>query len=129
TLVQPLASADVAAKKIVSVPAATKAVPTAFYDTVSAAAKYLLQNSPSRNRRVIVVISDGDDNFSERVRDLSLAQYNSQSSANKVAQTDSKASEPQNQSRKNLVALQQQAHRLAVADVQQAVLNADVTFY
>jgi Ca-activated chloride channel family protein len=129
TLVQPLASAEVAAKKIVSVPSATKSVPTAFYDTVTAAAKYLLQNSPSRNRRVIVVISDGDDNFSERVRDLSLAQYNTQRSDTKAAQNDSRASDLQNQSRKNLVALQQQAHRLAVADVQQAVLNADVTFY
>jgi Ca-activated chloride channel homolog len=125
TMIQPLTSAGVAAAKIVSVPAATKAVPTAFYDTVTAAAKYLLQNSPSRNRRVIVVISDGDDNFSQRVRDLSIAQYNAQSSDTKPA----KSSEPQNASRKSLVALQQQAHVLAVADVKQAVLNADVTFY
>lgn len=130
TLVQPLASAEVAAAKIVGVPAATKAVPTAFYDTVTAAAKYLLQNSPSRNRRVIVVISDGDDNFSERVRDMSIAQYNSQRGASAAQQADAKPiAQSQNPSRKSLVDLQQQAHRLAVADVQQAVLSADVTFY
>jgi Ca-activated chloride channel homolog len=130
TLVQPLASAEVAAAKIISVPAASKSVPTAFYDSVTAAAKYLVQNSPSRNRRVIVVISDGDDNFSERVRDMSLAQYNSQRAAAAAQPADAKPIvQTQNSSRKTLVDLQQQAHRMAVADVQQAVLGADVTFY
>jgi Ca-activated chloride channel family protein len=124
-LVQPLTSAQVAAAKIVAIPAATTPVPTAFYDSVSAAAKYLLANSPSKNRRVIVVLSDGDDNFSERIRDLSVAQYNAQ-------QTQTKANANQqanNASAKTLVAMQQDRHRIAVSEVQQAVLNADVTFY
>ena len=34
---------------------------TAFYDSVSAAANYLQKNAPSGTRKVIVVISDGDD--------------------------------------------------------------------
>jgi Ca-activated chloride channel family protein len=130
TLVQPLASAEVAAAKIVAVPAATKSVPTAFYDSVTAAAKYLVANSPSRNRRVIVVLSDGDDNFSERVKDMSLADYNSRRAAGAAQPADAKPIvQTQNPSRKTLVELQQQAHRMAVADVQQAVLSADVTFY
>lgn len=34
---------------------------TAFYDSVTAAANYLQKNAPSGTRKVIVVISDGDD--------------------------------------------------------------------
>jgi len=115
TLIQPLASAEIAAKKIVSIPAATGPVPTAFYDTVSAAAKYLAENSESRHRRVIVVISDGDDNFSERVRELSVAEAR----ATMKGQVSPSSS---------LVSMQDR-HRRAVADVQQAVLKADATFY
>src|SRR5262245_9155265 len=114
-LVQPLASAETAAAKIVAIPAATSPVPTAFYDTVSAAAKYLSENSESRHRRVIVVISDGDDNFSERVRELSVAEARATLNG-KVTPAAS------------LVSLQDR-HRRAVADVEQAVLKADVTFY
>ena len=114
-LVQPLASAGTAAAKIVSIPAATGPVPTAFYDTVSAAAKYLSENSESRHRRVIIVISDGDDNFSERVRELSVAEAR----ASMKGEVTPAAS---------LVSMQDR-HRRAVADVQQAVLKADVTFY
>jgi Ca-activated chloride channel family protein len=114
-LVQALASANVAAAKIVSIPAATTPVPTAFYDTVSAAAKYLSENSESRHRRVIVVISDGDDNFSERVRELSIAE----------ARATMKGQVSPSSSLVNL----QDRHRRAVAEVQQAVLKADATFY
>jgi len=114
-LVQPLTSAGTAAAKIISIPAATGPVPTAFYDTVSAAAKYLSENSESRHRRVIVVISDGDDNFSERVRELSVAEAR----ASMKGEVSPAAS---------LVSMQER-HRRAVADVQQAVLKADVTFY
>jgi Ca-activated chloride channel family protein len=42
--------------------------PTAFYDTVIEAANYLSKVSPPNARRVIVVISDGEDNFSEKVK-------------------------------------------------------------
>lgn len=41
---------------------------TAFFDTVSAAATYLRINAPAKSRRVIIVISDGEDNSSEGVR-------------------------------------------------------------
>jgi Ca-activated chloride channel family protein len=60
-------TADVAASQLMGfVPAADKG-PTAFYDTVVEAAKYLEQR-PARHRRVVVVISDGADNFSEIIK-------------------------------------------------------------
>ena len=71
-MVSPLSSADTAAAKILTIPAATSPVPTAFYDTVMAAAKYLVANSAERHRRVIVVISDGDDTSSNIVQQLPL---------------------------------------------------------
>ena len=115
TLVQPLASSQTAAAKIVSIPAATSAVPTAFYDAVSAAAKYLSEASEGRHRRVIVVISDGDDNFSERIKDLSVAEAR----ATMKGQVTPAAS---------LISMQDR-HRRAVAAIQQSVLKADATFY
>ncbi|HEX3249884.1 MAG TPA: VWA domain-containing protein [Pyrinomonadaceae bacterium] len=119
TLVQPLASADTSAAKMLQIPAATTPVPTAFYDTVIAAAKYLEANAPSNYRRVIVVLSDGDDNFSSQIRDLSLAQYRAQNRGQNTEQTTSGG----------LLARSQQAHRQAVGQVQQAVQKADAIFY
>jgi Ca-activated chloride channel family protein len=115
TLVQPLASADTSAAKMLTIPAATTPVPTAFYDTVIAAAKYLEANAPSNYRRVIIVLSDGDDNFSSQIRDLSLAQYRSQQNSDASPST--------------LLSRSQQAHRQAVSQVQQAVQKADAIFY
>ncbi len=40
---------------------------TAFYDSVGAAADYLSKNAPEGTRRVIVVISDGEDTNSSRI--------------------------------------------------------------
>jgi len=40
---------------------------TAFFDTVSAAADYLRKNAPEHSRRVIVVISDGEDTNSTHI--------------------------------------------------------------
>jgi Ca-activated chloride channel family protein len=60
---------DTAEKSIAAIMniSATKGA-TAFFDTVSDAAKYLRTMSPDGRRRVIVVISDGEDNFSEGVQ-------------------------------------------------------------
>jgi Ca-activated chloride channel family protein len=114
-LVQPLASAETSAAKMLTIPAATTPVPTAFYDTVIAAAKYLEASAPSNYRRVIVVLSDGDDNFSSQIRDLSLAQYRAQNNGQTSPGT--------------ILARAQQAHRQAVGTVQQAVQKADAIFY
>jgi VWFA-related protein len=40
---------------------------TAFYDTVRLASDYLIRNAPEHSRRVILVISDGEDTNSTRV--------------------------------------------------------------
>lgn len=72
------ASADEAAAKLKSVQA-TKG-PTAFFDAVVEAARYLAKSTPAQHRRVIVVISDGEDNYSERIKaaigDTTEAQQN-----------------------------------------------------
>ncbi|MDQ2976527.1 MAG: VWA domain-containing protein [Acidobacteriota bacterium] len=114
-LVEPLAPANVAAAKLLTIPAATSPVPTAFYDTVVAAAKYLTDKSSERHRRVILVISDGDDNFSNLVRDLTLAE----SRASQKGQITPAAA------RESLLA----RRRLAVTEVQRAVQKADAAFY
>ena len=114
TMVQPLASAETSAAKMASIPAATTSVPTAFYDTVNAAARYLMESAPSNFRRVIVVLSDGDDNFSEQIRDQSLADYRSATAGQNALGT-----------RTGLL----NAHQRAVANVQKAVQQADVIFY
>ena len=114
-LVQPLASADASAAKMLSIPPATASVPTAFYDTVDAAAKYLTANAPSNYRRVIVVLSDGDDNFSTMTRGQSIADYNDTTAGKQSALG----------TRTGLLA----AHQRAVAGVQKSVQQADAIFY
>src|ERR1041385_3871684 len=114
-VVQPLSSAEASAAKMLTIPAATSSVPTAFYDTVAAAAKYLEDKAPSNYRRVIVVLSDGDDNFSEQIRDLSVADANSKLSGQETAA--------------GVRAGLQRAHERAVAQVQKLVQQADVIFY
>jgi len=115
TMVQPLAPADTSAAKMLTVPAATKPVPTAFYDTVAAAAKYLMDKAPQNYRRVIVVLSDGDDNFSSQIRDMSIAEARAVQNGQQVFAG----------TRAGL----QQRHQRAVAEVQKAVQQADVIFY
>jgi Ca-activated chloride channel homolog len=115
TMVQPLATAETSAAKMLTIPPATTPVPTAFYDTVSAAAKYLTDNAPSNHRRVIIVLSDGDDNFSEQIRALSIAEARAQQNGQTTFAS----------TRAGL----QEKHRLAVAAVQRDVQKADVIFY
>lgn len=114
-LFSPFESAEVAAAKVQTIPAATAPVPTAFYDTVSAAAKYLVANSADRHRRVILVVSDGDDNFSNMVKELTIAEVRA-SQRGEVTGTEAKRS---------LDARRQ----LAVLEVQKTVQQADAAFY
>ena len=114
TVIQPLSSAEASATKMLTIPQPVKNVPTAFYDSVELAAKYLMENAPSNYRRVIVVLSDGDDNFSNVTRNLSIADYNEKRSGQAAAGT-----------RTGL----QQAHQRAVSGVQKTVQQADAIFY
>lgn len=114
-MVSPLVAADIAAARVQQIPAATVPVPTAFYDTVTAAAKYLTEKSEDRHRRVILVISDGDDNFSRLIKDMSVAEYRA-SERGDVTPAMARRS--------------QDARRAqAVLEVQKGVQQADAAFY
>ena len=116
TMVQPLATSEASVTKMLSIPPASAAgVPTAFYDTVTAAAKYLTDNAPSNFRRVIVVLSDGDDNNSEQIRSQAIADFRSTNEGKQEALG----------TRAGLL----NAHQRAVASVQKAVQQADIIFY
>jgi Ca-activated chloride channel family protein len=115
-LVAPLATAEVAAAKLLTIPAATSSVSTSFYDSVAAAAKYLEENAPPRHRRVVVVISDGDDNSSNL---LQATRAEDRAAASK------KAEPTKAEAMANLLF----RHRRATAEVQHAVQHADAAFY
>ncbi len=115
TMVAPLGPADAAAARLLSIPAATTPVPTAFYDAVIAAAKYLAEKSSDGHRRVILVISDGDDNFSNVIRDLTVAEAR----ASQKGELTPRAARASLQTRRER----------AVVDVQRAVQQADAAFY
>src|SRR5438128_1011248 len=61
-------TAEVATNKLRTIEPAADKGPTAFFDTVVEAAQYLEQKTPPRHRRVMVVISDGVDNYSEKIK-------------------------------------------------------------
>ncbi|HYK22593.1 MAG TPA: VWA domain-containing protein [Pyrinomonadaceae bacterium] len=115
TMIQPLASADASAAKMLAIPPPVANIPTAFYDTVTAAAKYLMDKAPSNYRRVIVVLSDGDDNFSEQTRDLAIAEYRAMQNGQQAASGTRSAL--------------QQGHQRAVTGVEKIVQQADAIFY
>lgn len=134
-VIQPLSSAEASAAKLLTIPPAVAHVPTAFYDTVIAAAKYLTDKAPSNYRRVIVVLSDGDDNFSDQIRDSALADFNA-SLAEQQAQTAPATPAPGANAKQNaqpargqLRDILQRRHQQAVVVVQKAVQQADVIFY
>jgi len=114
-VIQPLSSGDASAAKILAIPPVEAHVPTAYYDTVVAASKYLEENAPSNYRRVIVVLSDGDDNFSEQTKAASIAEANATLSGQQVSAGTRTAL--------------QQSHQRAVAYVQKRVQQADAIFY
>lgn len=68
-LEQPLDTSERTYIKLASIKLAerTKGA-TAYYDTVVEAARYLSQNTPPGHRRVVIVISDGEDTYSEKIK-------------------------------------------------------------
>ncbi|MGH9897942.1 MAG: VWA domain-containing protein, partial [Pyrinomonadaceae bacterium] len=66
-----LTSANAAASAIASI--APQKDKTAFYDTVVEAAHHLKENTPPQHRRVIIVISDGEDTWSDLYRTVDEA--------------------------------------------------------
>jgi Ca-activated chloride channel family protein len=112
-LEQTLGSADLAAEKLLGITPAKSY--TAFYDTVTAAAHYLAKNTPSNHRRVIVVISDGDD--TAKILELALSKNEDlfQGSKEEVLKALQKA--------------QHQALIKAQSDAMKEVQKADASFY
>lgn len=100
-------TAERAAARLIAINAAKG--PTAFYDTVIEAARYLSQSSPPQHRRVIVVISDGEDNFSEKVK-----------KAIGTTRAEQDAVTPQAKG---------QIYNKILFEVQREVQRAEVTFY
>jgi Ca-activated chloride channel family protein len=94
---------------------------TAFYDTVFAAASYLQRNTPPGSRKVIVVISDGEDTNSERIRKAIQEGYNSL--GKKIDTMDSKLLYQMTVGKRNEASLREQNRVL------QALQNADTVFY
>jgi Ca-activated chloride channel family protein len=92
---------------------------TAFYDSVSAAAEYLRKNAPEGTRRVIVVISDGEDTNSERIQ-KAIQQGYTKADINKL---DNKALYQLTVSNRNAAAM---AERVRVA---KSLQDADSVFY
>ncbi|MGH9944438.1 MAG: VWA domain-containing protein, partial [Pyrinomonadaceae bacterium] len=68
-------------------------------------------------RRVILVVSDGEDNFSDRIREAAIADY------------EARVKEEPGQVRAAARRRQEELHRRALADVQREVQRADVVFY
>jgi Ca-activated chloride channel homolog len=110
-LAQALTSAGGATSSLLTISAAGKPTGTAFYDTVTAAARYLAKSAPERDRRVILVISDGEDNFSDDVRDAMLAE-------GRAGATQAEAMESQ-----------RALHARAAQKVLREVQHADAVFY
>ena len=120
TLVQPLAGAAEATAGLSKLRAAEKSTGTAFYDTVTAAARYLGSNAPERNRRVILVLTDGEDNFSDGVRDATIA------ALNRVNKDEDK---PDEERLMAIAANTTTPHRRALQNMAREVQRADAVFY
>lgn len=121
-LVQERGSVNAAVKALLSFQPANVPTPTAFYDTVTAAAVYLAQKAPKDHRRVILVISDGDDNFSSGIQNAAIADY-------EAKRGDGAAKNPTDMTRAEARSGLNDLHRKAIQDVQRAVQRADTVFY
>jgi len=109
-------SAALAAERLKGVMPAGKS--TAFYDATLAAARYLRQNAPARSLRVIVAITDGEDNYSEMVR-------NAESSTWKDVEVDKLTTAMLNRQASS----SDPAHRVAQTRVSRELQDADTVFY
>lgn len=91
---------------------------TAFYDTVAAAAQYLQKNAPVRSRRVIVALTDGEDNWSDLTREAEKANYR-----------DIDLNRLTTEKRNQLAARTDAAHINAQNKILRDLQNADTVFY
>jgi Ca-activated chloride channel family protein len=116
-LALPLGTADAAGTRILSL-VTTKSY-TAFFDSVSFAAEYLQKNGSPSSRKVIIVISDGEDNFSKLRRAA-------EKTANQQLTEKNLSTKEYN---KLMVMQRDTADAKAVSKVMQDLQNADTVFY
>jgi Ca-activated chloride channel homolog len=118
-LVHELSPAAPAITKVSSLQPPSKSTATAFYDTIMRAAKYLTEKSSGGRRRVMLVISDGEDNNSELLRGLPIADLRAE------AEAVSEGRVPPREANRRVI----ERHARAVRDVQQVVQRGDIVFY
>jgi VWFA-related protein len=118
-LVQARDAADKAAIAVKSIQP-TKSF-TAFYDSVAVAAEYLQKNAPQGRRKVVVVISDGEDTNSERIRKAIQNGYNKL--GKKIDTIDSKSLYQMTVANRNEASEREQNRVL------QSLQNTDAVFY
>jgi len=94
---------------------------TAFYDTVATAADYLRKNAPEGTRRVILVLSDGEDTNSSQVQRAIRDSYNKL--GDKVNTLDSKSLYQLTVTARNDAAVKERIRVL------QMLQNGDTVFY
>jgi Ca-activated chloride channel family protein len=111
-------NATQAAETLRGIPPASKITPTAFYDTVISAAQYLRKNAPERSRRVIVALTDGEDNWSSMTQEAEMATYRDVD-VNNLTQ----------EKRNELAAKSDAAHAKARTTVIKDLQDADSVFY
>jgi len=118
-LVQPR---DTAEKSIMAIKTITPTKEfTAFYDSVGAAADYLRKNAPEGTRRVVVVISDGEDTNSTRIAKAIQDGY--QKAGDKVNTLDQKSLYQMT------VANRDQAARSERTRITKGLQDGDIVFY
>ena len=94
---------------------------TAFYDSVGAASDYLQANAPDGSRRVVVVISDGEDTNSTRIARAIQDGY--KRAGKKIDTLDSKALYALTVQNRNTASMQERVRIL------KQLQNADTVFY
>jgi VWFA-related protein len=94
---------------------------TAFYDTILLATDYLKKNAPPKSRRIILTLSDGEDNWSTLTREANIKYY-SELDKNINSLTRSKKLEL-------YAKFKDQARLKSQSSVLLALQNADTVFY
>lgn len=101
--------ADAAVRGLLTLQAASDKGPTAFFDTMVEAAKYLSANAAPRHRRVVVAITDGVDNYSEKIKKA-------------IGETSKEQANISPETRRKV-------YDRALVEVQREVQHADAVFY
>lgn len=91
---------------------------TAFYDTMLAASAYLKKNAPENCRKVVLALTDGEDNWSSFVRD-----------AEKAAWKDVEKRNLTTAKRALINAQIDLAHGVAAQKISRSLQSGDIVFY